>query len=343
MTRFPLPRVRSLRTRLLIQILPVVALAVIAMTAVAVKVASTSQREAVYGHQTELIKRQAARFDGEVRRAQALSHSLVDAVEADTEHDRARGAAVIKRIAVRNPDLLGTWAAFEPDAFDANDAAHVNDGVRGDSDGRFAFWAERLTGKLNLTAFENEPGKPWSKDEYYTLPVEKGFDGMLEPYLDSGTMMTTYVTPIERGGKRVGAVGIDLALRDLDAQRQAREGARLGLRVRGLQQRPAGRLPRSEGLDGQADAQADRRPPSRRRPGGHLRRHEGGSRGPHRDDRPGDGQGRRAVLRPGRDRRLELRRGRAHGRAARGCQAPAHDPDRARPARPAARGAPCSS
>ena len=43
MTRFPLPRVRSLRTRLLIQILPVVALAVIAMTAVAVKVASTGR------------------------------------------------------------------------------------------------------------------------------------------------------------------------------------------------------------------------------------------------------------------------------------------------------------
>ena len=41
---------------------------------------------------------------------------------------------------------------------------------------------------------------------------------MLEPYLDSGTMMTSYVAPIERGGKRVGAVGIDLALRDLDAR-----------------------------------------------------------------------------------------------------------------------------
>ena len=218
MTRFPLPRVRSLRTRLLIQILPVVALAVIAMTAVAVKVASTSQREAVYGHQTELIQRQAARFDGEVRRAQALSHSLVDAVEGDAQRDRTRAAEVIKRVAVRNPDVLGTWVAFEPDAFGANDAAHVNDGALGDSDGRFAFWAERLKGDLNLTAFENPADKPWSQDEYYTLPVQKGFDGMLEPYLDSGMMMTTYVAPIERGGKRVGAAGVDLALRDLDAR-----------------------------------------------------------------------------------------------------------------------------
>jgi len=34
-------------------------------------------------------------------------------------------------------------------------------------------------------------------------------------------MMTSYVTPIMRDGKRVGAVGIDLALRDLEARTKA--------------------------------------------------------------------------------------------------------------------------
>ena len=51
----------------------------------------------------------------------------------------------------------------------------------GDSDGRFAVWAERLTGKLNLTAFENEPGKPWAKDDYYTLPVERASTACSSP------------------------------------------------------------------------------------------------------------------------------------------------------------------
>ena len=159
---------------------------------------------------------------------------------------------MVKQFAVRNPDLLGTWVAFEPDAF-GRDAGYVGRGLLGDEDGRFAVWAERLTGKLNLTAFENEPDKPWAKDDYYTLPVEKGFDGMLEPYLDSGAMMTSYVTPIERGGKRVGAVGIDLALKRPRRPHQAREGARLRLRVRGREQRPARRLPGAEGLGRQED------------------------------------------------------------------------------------------
>jgi methyl-accepting chemotaxis protein len=50
------------------------------------------------------------------------------------------------------------------------------------------------------------------------LPTKKGFDGMLEPYLESGAMMTSYVTPIRRGGRRVGAAGSDIALRDLGAR-----------------------------------------------------------------------------------------------------------------------------
>ena len=125
--RPPASRVRSLRTRLLIQILPVVALAVIAMTAFAVKVASPSQRDAVYGHMSQLIKRQAARFDGEARRAQALAHCARRRASRPTPSaTAARGVASSSASPVRNPDLLGTWVAFEPDAFGADDAAHVN-------------------------------------------------------------------------------------------------------------------------------------------------------------------------------------------------------------------------
>ena len=164
MNALPASRVRSLRARLLLLILPGVALAVIALTAIAVKVASSAQRDAVYGQMSQLIATEAARFDTEARRAQSLAHGLAGAVEADEARDRARGVAVTKRFAVRNPDLLGTWVAFEPNAF-GRDAGYVGRGLLGDEDGRFAFWAERLTGKLNLTAFENEPNKPWAKDE----------------------------------------------------------------------------------------------------------------------------------------------------------------------------------
>jgi hypothetical protein len=123
---------------------------------------------------------------------------------------------VVRQFTVENPNLLATWVAYEPDAY-GPDGPNFGRGLLGDDHGRFAVWGERLTGKLNMTAFENEPGKPWDHDDYYTLPM-KGFEGMLEPYLESGAMMTSYVKPIQRAGKPVGVTAVDLSLKSLDAR-----------------------------------------------------------------------------------------------------------------------------
>ena len=100
---------------------------------------------------SQLIETQAARFDGEAQRAQALAHSLAASVEADGKHDRARGVAVTTRFAQRNPDALGTWVAFEPNGF-SRDAGYVSRGKLGDNEGRFAVWAERLKGPTSTPA-----------------------------------------------------------------------------------------------------------------------------------------------------------------------------------------------
>jgi methyl-accepting chemotaxis protein len=152
-------RPRSLRARLLLQILPAAALAVIALTAVAIKVASDSQRDAVYGQMSQLIAREAASFDGDARRVQAIAHDLGAAVESDTTRDRTRGAAVTNQFALSHPDLLGAWVAYEPNAY-GRDAGYVSRGVTGDNEGRFAVWADRLKGDLHLAAFENPADNP---------------------------------------------------------------------------------------------------------------------------------------------------------------------------------------
>src|SRR3954454_13447544 len=85
-------RPRSLRTRLLVQILPAVALAIVAITAIAIKIASDAQRETVYREMSQQIAREASGFDGDVRSAQATARSIGAAVEADHTRDRARGA-----------------------------------------------------------------------------------------------------------------------------------------------------------------------------------------------------------------------------------------------------------
>jgi len=107
-------RPRSLKARLLLQILPAVALAIIAITAIAIKVASDAQQDAVYREMSQTIAREASGFDGDVRQAQATTRALGAAIEADQTRDRARGAAVVKQFTVDNPHLLGSGQAMSP-------------------------------------------------------------------------------------------------------------------------------------------------------------------------------------------------------------------------------------
>ena len=93
-----------MRARLLIQILPVVALAIAALTAVAVTAASSAQRDAVYGEMSELIGREASRFDGRARADMAAAQNLAAALEADSSISREHGRDVVRRFAERRPD-----------------------------------------------------------------------------------------------------------------------------------------------------------------------------------------------------------------------------------------------
>ena len=84
-------------------------------------------------------------------------------------------------------------------------------------------WAQRIDGPLKIEAFEDQPGNPWADDDYYVKPLEAAGDVVLDPYFDSGAMMTSYTTAIKRDGAAVGVTGIDVALDALDKQTKAVE------------------------------------------------------------------------------------------------------------------------
>ena len=147
-----------------------------------------------------------------------------------------------------------------------------------------------------------QPGKPWDGDDYYTLPM-KGFEGMLEPYLDSGAMMTSYVKPIKRAGKRVGVAAVDLSLKSLDARMKAVKVLDSGYAFVASDTGQLVAYPRQKGWAGKQDRRPDRLAASRSRPGRHPRRRQGGSLRTRRDGRPGQRQAGDPVLHAGEDQR----------------------------------------
>jgi methyl-accepting chemotaxis protein len=208
-----------MRARLLLQILPLVALAVAALTAVAVKVASDHERAAVYGRIQEQIGREAEHFQADAAAHDAVAHDLAAGLEGDPRHDRVASAGIVMQTERLHPDIFGTWVAYEPNEFDGRDAQYTRRQPLGDHDGRFAVWASHTGGKLGLVEFDNDPPSVrWETEDYYRTPLHRNADYVVPPYLDTGTMMTSYTTPIRRGGKAVGVAGVDIALSTLDAQ-----------------------------------------------------------------------------------------------------------------------------
>ena len=215
-------RARSMRARLLMQILPLVTVAIAVLTAVAVKIASDHQRAAVYGETQQLIAREAQRFETQAGSQMAVAHDLAAAMEGDPRHDRAASAGIVTRAGQRRPDIFGTWVAFERNAFDGRDRQFAGRAPLGDPRGAFAIWASRPKGRTELSAFADDPpGTAWQTQDYYATPLETNRDHTVEPYLDTGTMMTSYTTPIRRHGRPVGVAGVDVALSTLDAQSKA--------------------------------------------------------------------------------------------------------------------------
>ncbi|MBL8709367.1 MAG: methyl-accepting chemotaxis protein [Rhodospirillaceae bacterium] len=127
--------------------------------------------------------------------------------------------ALLKKLLADNPALVGTWIAFEPNAFDGRDSEFV--GTTGHDDtGRFIpYVTSNAAGVANvepLLSYE-VPGD----GDYYLLARNSGEEQLLEPYLYeiNGEMqlITSIAVPIVHNGRTIGVAGIDMLLSGLNA------------------------------------------------------------------------------------------------------------------------------
>lgn len=172
--------------------------------------------------------------------ARTLAQALSSAKTGGTVLSRDTVNLMLKAVLERNPGFAGVYTAWEPDAFDGQDARHVNTPGH-DATGRFIpYWnrneeenivVEPLLGYEN-TATNAHGGRI---GDYYLLPRETKNECIIEPYLypvqGKATLMTSLVVPIVVNGAFVGIAGIDLPLHSIqqlvDRQLFSYRGARV--------------------------------------------------------------------------------------------------------------------
>ncbi len=117
----------------------------------------------------------------------------------------------------RNPLFAALWTCWEPDALDGKDADFAN-APGHDASGRFVpYW---YYSKGDVISEPLESYDDPRENQYYTTPLEKGKEVILEPYGEdqlegAPRLVVTLAVPITVRGKAVGVVGVDLDLENL--------------------------------------------------------------------------------------------------------------------------------
>ena len=127
-----------------------------------------------------------------------------------------------------NPQLLGLYVVFLPDALDGKDSAFVDHTDVGSNEtGRFAlYWSQPQPGHLDSEAMpesmlaDTSPGaNGFAYNRWLTCPLETGETCVIDPYFDTvgdrTPLMTSIAIPLKQDGQVIGVMGLDISLDNL--------------------------------------------------------------------------------------------------------------------------------
>ncbi|MBB3956673.1 methyl-accepting chemotaxis protein [Novosphingobium sediminicola] len=161
-----------------------------------------------------------SQFDRPIGIVGAMRDAL-DAARRQHETTRAFHNGILRQTLMASPQLLATWTAWEPGAFDGKDGAFINQPGH-DATGRFIpYWHRDGAGvALEPLTDYTKPGP----GDYYLLAQQSRKPVLVEPYEykvgGKTVLMTSIAMPVVDQGRGLGVVGSDLAL-DALQQRMA--------------------------------------------------------------------------------------------------------------------------
>lgn len=199
-----------LRSKLILFIVVGVLMVLVTSTAVIISTVTNQEVGLAYDQSIEQARGYANHFDVDMRKNHAIGQTIANSLAAYETADRDEVNDILKELAEENPDLLGTYVCYEPNAFDGRDSAFVNEPGH-DSTGRFIPYWNRIDGKLQL-----DPLLDYETSDYYQLPKQTQEDHIIDPYFYEGVFIVSYVTPIIKEGEFIGIGGVDVSLTYLD-------------------------------------------------------------------------------------------------------------------------------
>jgi methyl-accepting chemotaxis protein len=179
-------------------------------TAVIISTVTAQEEKLAYQKSIEMASNYANQFDARMKANQAVARTLALTMATYEASDRKEVGNILENILKENPNLIGVYVGYEPDAFDGRDAEFINASGH-DATGRFVPYCNKIKGPI-----VTEPLVHYDFSDYYQLPKTTGKDVLTEPYFYEGIFMVSYDSPILKDGKFTGIAGVDVPLEYVD-------------------------------------------------------------------------------------------------------------------------------
>ena len=150
--------------------------------------------------------------------ARSLAKLLEGELNSNTTNNLTREQvnAMLRNLILESPEYLGSYVAFEPNAFDGKDSVYQNTEGH-DNTGRFVpYWTKgEGNGLLEaLVSYDVE-----GDGDYYQIPKKTRRESILEPYEykigGEDVILTSLVIPLTINDQFAGIAGIDISLDDI--------------------------------------------------------------------------------------------------------------------------------
>ncbi len=213
----------TIGTKLLSGTLTVVTLGVVVMAALFYIIASNIRTESAieyadalaHGHTKDIQAKLEVPMDAARTIAQIMEgYEALNPIERRSDYNN-----ILKRVLEANPEFIGVWSCWEPNALDNLDSRYRNT-TGSDSTGRFIPYWHRGNGELAV-----EPLEGYDQDgigDYYQVSLKTGEEALIEPYQytigNKQVWITSLVAPIKKNGIVIGVAGIDITIDQLQTE-----------------------------------------------------------------------------------------------------------------------------
>ncbi|MFA5341541.1 MAG: methyl-accepting chemotaxis protein [Clostridia bacterium] len=216
-------KVKSMKlgTKVVLMLSSILIVLMIAAFVLVINVTSANTNQAAVNNILSVANNNAGMIktslDVSLNTARTLSRSMEAYRDINSEERRIVFNSMMMNVLKENEDFVGVWTCWEPNAVDGADAEHENS-KGSDSTGRYITSLQRVDGDILVTALVDYA--KYGPGDYYLQAKVSGNEIILNPYSyemgGKDILLTTVTVPIKNNvGKIVGAVGIDIALTDL--------------------------------------------------------------------------------------------------------------------------------